>query len=497
MTTLTKSTTTVSDEDTTTNNGDLTYSTSLNANVDLFFQIGAARGQNVSELFEKALNEDRNIALRILLWARDIRGGAGERQVFRSLMIRAMNSLDGDKEAIQRFVDATVEVGRWDDLITLFFNTDFEYYALRKIRHGLIQEQNGLCAKWMPRPKSGLWAKNAKGEKIPNTKKRLTNAEAANKIRKFLHMTPKEYRKLLVSLSNTVEQKMCAQEWKNIDYEKLPSLAQARYSNAFMKHDPTGYGNYLESLQKDEAKVNTQAVYPYDVIKTLNRGNSKMAESMWKNLPDYLDGSDRNILPLVDVSGSMGALVGGNSNVTCMDVAVSLGLYLSERNEGAFKNRFMTFSSTPKINILSGTLSNRYNSLSRADWGFSTDLGAAFDQLLNVSVSLGISQDEMPSDILILSDMQFNGCVKNANTSAHKAAKARFAQHGYELPNIIFWNLHAHMGQSPVRFSDAGYALVSGFSPSIMTAILSGNDLTPVSIMEEAIMKDRYAVTNN
>ena len=305
-------------EDQLTENGMATNSTSLDACVDLFFNIGAMRGQDKERLiadFSKALNQNRIDALKILFWARDIRGGAGERQVFRDI-IQWM--AENHTEYIKRNLQYIPEFGRWDDLLVLI-DTGLESDAMQLISDAIIAE-NGLCAKLMPR-----------------------QGHIANKLRKFTGMTPKEWRKSLVGLTNVVESKMCAKQWDEIDFAKLPSLASARYQKAFGKNAFEKYSEYIKSLQKGETKINAGAVYPYDVVKSLKHGNFEIANEQWKALPNWMEDSNEMLLPLVDVSSSMETSAGNNANVTCMDVAISLGLYISEKNEGPFKNAFITF----------------------------------------------------------------------------------------------------------------------------------------------------------
>ena len=179
---------------------------------------------------------------------------------------------------------------------------------------------------------------------------------------------------------------MCANEWTNIEYSKVPSLAMARYTKAFSKHDLNGFGVYLESLKKGETKVNAGAVYPYDVVKTLSQGIKDLAVEQWKSLPNFMEGSTERILPVVDVSGSMSTSAGNNNNLSCMDIAISLGLYISERNEGSFKDSFITFSEKPQLQKLSGNLYDRFIQLRTADWGMSTNLESVFKLILNQSI---------------------------------------------------------------------------------------------------------------
>ena len=465
--------------DTKTTNGMTTNSTTLNECVNLFFTIGAMRGSkknSVLRLFSKAFVEDPLTATKILFWVRDVRGGAGERQIFRDII----NYLgETQPELVKKNIHLIPEYGRWDDLFGLM-NTPVENNVINLIVDSLNNnEVNSLLAKWLPR-----------------------KGVVFNRLRKTLNLKPKELRKMLVGLSNSVEQKMCAKEWETIEYSKVPSLAISRYNVAFTRNDETRYLDYLDSLKNGETKVNVGAVYPYDIIKTLKRGKeATLANEQWNSLPNFMEGCDELILPMVDVSASMGCSVGGNPNLTCMDVAISLGMYISERNEGDFKDMFMTFSSNPQIQKLMGTLEQRYRQLSRAEWGMSTNLEMAFKTLLNQAIKFDIPQEGMPSKVLILSDMEFDSATSESwNTeptwdpTAMSMIDDLYTDAGYTRPGIIFWNLDASDKNFPVRFNDEGVALISGFSPSILKSLLSNpNSLTPINIMLETINNERYS----
>jgi hypothetical protein len=453
-------------EDTLTENGMVTNSSTLNECVNLFFTIGAMRGQDkerLLSLFSKAFIENPQTALRILFWVRDVRGGAGERQIFRDI-IQLLAEVA--PKVLAKNIKFIPEFGRWDD-ITVLFNTKVNDDAINTIVQGL-ETKNGLCAKWMPR-----------------------KGVIFNSIRKAMGLTPKSLRNMLVVLSKTVEQKMCANEWTNIEYSKVPSLAMTRYTKAFSKHDLTGFGVYLESLKKGETKVNAGAVYPYDVVKTLSQGVKDLAIEQWKALPNFMEGSTERILPVVDVSGSMSTSTGKSNNLTCMDVAISLGLYISERNEGSFKDSFITFSERPQLQKLSGNLYDRFMQLRTADWGMSTNLESVFKLILKQSIKHNVPQSEMPTKILILSDMEFNQATRTKN-SAIQMIREEYENSGYQLPGIIFWNIQSRGDNFPVRFDESGTALISGFSPSILKSILGGKELSPILIMNETIESERY-----
>ena len=464
-------------KNTVTENGMVTNSSTLSATLDLFFVIGAVRKQVKSEdginrligKFEAARNEDALITRKLLFWARDVRGGAGEREAFRVLLRYTAKNYPQD---VIDNIDLIAEYGRWDDVFCLF-NTSVEPNAIDLIIRNL-QAKNGLLAKWMPRL----------GGKVPDQKKFI-----ANKVRTAMNLGPKEYRKMLVELTNVVETPMCAGEFHKINYEHVPSLAMSRYSKAFQIKDNLRFGEYKTALSTGDAKVNASAVYPYDVTKNLVYGDSALAIEQWKALPNFLEGSNERVLPVCDVSGSMDTTIGGNT--TAMEVCISLGLYISERNEGPFKDAFLTFSSRPELQFLTGDLKSRYTQLQRAEWGMSTNLEATFELVLNQATKHKLAPEEMPTCILIMSDMEFNQAT-HADHSAIDMIRKQYEKSGYEMPKIIFWNIVSRHDNFPVTADENGTALVSGFSPSILKTVLSGNAMNPVQIMLDTLNTSRY-----
>jgi len=451
-----------------TENGMVTNPTTLNKCVDLFFSIGAMRGKSkdkVISLFNEAYNENPLVASKLLFWSRDVRSGAGERQIFRDIITHLVTT---SPQTVRNNIGLIPEFGRWDDVLVLV-GTELEGDMFTLIKESLTNG-DALCAKWMPR--KGI---------------------VANRLRKLFKYTPKEYRKMLVNLTNVVETKMCANDWESIDYSKLPSLASSRYQKSFVKNDYDGYDEYKKDLVAGTAKVNAGAVYPYDIIKSISQGgDTVVSEKQWESLPNWMEGSDERVLPVVDVSGSMCCPAGGNDNLSCMDVAISLGMYISERNEGDFKDAFITFSESPQLQYLTGGLTERILQLRRADWGFSTDLEAVFSLILEQAKLNDIPQDKMPTKIMILSDMQFNQ-AKHRDLGSQSMIESMYNEAGYKKPDIIYWNLNSGGGNFPVEFNKDGCALVSGFSSSILKPLLAGKNMTPESIMMDTVNDERYS----
>ena len=452
-----------------TENGMTTNSTSLNACVDLFYTIGAARRmgeEELNQLFLAAFLENSDLAMKILFWARDVRGGAGERRVFRTII---KDVAKGSPKALVHNLKHVPEFGRWDDLLEMI-DTPLEREALVLIADALTAKDQ-LCAKWMPR----------KGYN-------------ASKVRDFMGLTHKEYRKMLVNATNVVETKMCSKLWEDIEFAKVPSLAMARYSNAFNRNSST-YEQYIKDLKEGKTKVNAGAVYPYDIVKScLMSDDDTVAQAQWDSLENYMEGSNKKILPVVDVSGSMDVQVAGST--TAMDVAVSLGMYISERNEGTFKDAFITFSEHPELQFIpNGTVSEKVSFLKQSDWGMNTNLRATFEMILDHAKKHNVSNEDMPDTLLILSDMQFDMATRGDswNPTAFEMIELMYAQADYSMPNIVFWNLRASNGV-PVSFNQNGTALVSGFSPSIMKTIVGSKEFNPEKMMLETISADRYTI---
>ena len=458
-----------------TENGMKARKSTANAVVDLFYNAGASRGKDIKPAFSAALAEDRELALRVAAWLRDARGGAGERQLFRDILVYLENT---DTEAAKALLAKVPELGRWDDLFV------FKSKALKEAAYTLLgnalREKNGLAAKWAPR-----------------------QGPIAAEIRTFFGMSPKFYRKSLVEMTKVVETNMCAKDWDSINFSHVPSVAASRYKKAFNRNTKT-YATYVAALVKGdnpEVKVNASVAFPYDVLKgrisnygvTFNKTELDLIEAQWNALPNYV--GDANILPLVDVSGSMTCTAGKTGKLTCLEVAVSLGLYLADKNKGAFKDTFLTFSAKPELLHLKGGINSKIDQMVKSDWDMNTDLNKAFAKILDVAVKGNVAKEDMPAMVLILSDMQFDACIKHDDSAIEMIAR-KYEAAGYTLPKVVFWNLNASYGNAPVKFDKSGTALVSGFSPAVVKPLLAGDleNFTPESVMLKTIMDDRYKV---
>jgi hypothetical protein len=461
----------------TTENGAGAYDTTSDKTLDLFFHVNAMRGQSeeaMHQLFDQAFSENPLDAMRILFWSRDVRQGQGERRAFRVLLNwLAVNH----PNELRKNLHLVPEYGRWDDLFSVF-GTELENAALAVIRQGLVTDKNGLCAKWMPREKSA-------------------KRELAVKIRQYLGMSPKQYRKTLASLTKVVETHMCAQEWDQINYEHVPSQAMKNYRKAFRLHDENGFDQFLTAVEKGEKKINAGAMYPHDIMREVFKyvsyyGSSatkdqiRSLQAQWDALPNYMEGNTKRVLPVVDVSGSMSGLP--------MEVAVSLGMYIAERNTGPFEDCYITFSSQPTLQyIKADNLVDRVKLMRTSNVGYSTDLYKTFRLILDRAVKHNIPEEDMPTSIIIFSDMQFNqACTGTVGGTLFNKIRKEYEKAGYTMPQLTFWNLRAVLSNVPVKMDENGVALVSGFSPSLLKQLLAEGEFSPISIMRQTLDSDRY-----
>ncbi len=466
-------------KDVKTANGAVTHSTSSNSVLDFFGMGAAARNQTdafVLNLFNAAYAEDANLALKVLFYIRDIRGGQGERKTFRTCF---RNLAQTQPAVTKKLLKHVSEFGRWDDILETVENTEVENDALKllsaTLRKDLKSESPTLCAKWSPSEQ----ASSADTKRL------------AKKLREYMDLTPKEYRKMLSGLRakiNVVERLMCAGEWKDINFENVTSRAAMLYKDAFKKHQEKRYAAYLASVEKGTAKINASTLYPYELCTKAMVSEDKTIELQWKALPNYLAENPHNGLVVCDVSGSM---CSGSGSVRPIDVSISLAMYFAERNKGAFENYFLSFSSNSKLNKITGsTLHQKLLNIGQSEWGMSTNLQSSFDAILTHAVANKVPKSDMPNVVYIISDMEFDSCC-NGKTNL-EVIKEKYKAAKYELPRIVFWNVNASSKQSPVKYDEKGTCLVSGCSPAILKSVLSAKIVTPIEVMLETINSPRY-----
>ena len=478
-----------------TENGAITHKTTKSDLLDMFALGGAYRNRDeddVITLFKNALAENETYALKCLFYLRDIRGGQGERRFFRVCLRWLANCYP---EIAIRNMQFIPEMGRWDDLFT-FVGTRIEKEALEFLKTQLnldvASKTPSLLAKWLP-------SENASS---------LETKRLGNIMRAYLGMSHKQYRKTLSILRekiNIVERLMSENRWEEIEFDKIPSKAGLKYRNAFARKDILKE-RYKTFVMDEKTAVNAKTLYPYEVVKEAisynggyyygHRGQNDEVQraainKYWDNLADYINGKVFNGIAVVDTSGSMYG--------TPMEVAISLGMYCAEKAEGPFKDHFITFSANPTLQRVTGVdFCDKVSRIMQADWGMNTNVKAVFNLLLNTAVRNNCSQDEIPQNVIIISDMEFDRCATTASrrlnsefekTTLFEDIKREWAAAGYNMPKLIFWNVNARQNNIPMK-DDGNVCYVSGFSPVLFEQILE--NLTAYDLMMNKLNSERY-----
>lgn len=480
-----------------TENGAVGFRTSGKKLLDLNFAVASLRRASETEIVNKFMDayfEDKVTAVKWLFYARDVREGLGERRLFRVVMEAFTLQ---DTKATRELIKLVPEYGRYDDLWCLL-DTNLKDDVISIVHKQLGEDHMNmhdnksisLLCKWLP-------SENASSKE---TKKYATI------IRKGLEMTPRAYRKMLSTMRkyiDVVECKMSAKEWGGINYETVPSRANLIYNNAFLRNDEERRRAYLSALEKGEAKINAGTLFPHDIVHKYMSGGGwyqslksydATLEGLWRALPDTVKGAENTIV-VADGSRSMTCNVGGNTSVTALDVANALAIYFAERASGEFKNKYITFSSRPQLVDFSNakTLRDKIHIALRHDEVADTNIEATFDLILRTAINNNMSQEDMPKNILIISDQEFNSATgyHRPNETLFDTIAKKYATHGYLLPRIIFWNVNSRTSTIPVKENELGVALVSGFSINIMNMVMS-NKLDPYECLLDILNTERY-----
>ena len=472
-----------------TENGAVTNASTFSDCLDLFYMAGATRNIEAIEVAKavaKAFAENRDLTMKILFFARDIRGGLGERRFFRiAINTIAYLNIESARKNL-RFIP---EYGRWDDMLELY-DMKVKSDIINIIKNQLEEDNRNmsenkevsLLAKWLP---------------SVNTSSNKTKA-LARKIASDLGMNECTYRKTLSALRKYIdilESRLCQKDY-TFDYSKQPSKAMLKYRKVFLRNDKERYSAFLDSVAKGNANLNTGTLYPYEIVRKITRScvemsaeEKKSLDVTWNALSDIENA--QNAIAVVDGSGSMY----WGENPRPADVALSLGIYFAEHNKGAFKNHFITFSMHPKLVEVKGKdIYEKVKYTSSFNECANTDIQAVFDLILKTAVKNKTPQEELPETIYIISDMEFDYCAMDGDKrfTNYETAKKKFEKKGYTLPNVVFWNVDARTQQVPVTMHESGTALVSGASPQIFDMVKSGN-INPYAIMMDIIGSERYS----
>jgi hypothetical protein len=499
------------DNATTTTNGMSAYKSSLNKVLDLFAKGASHRktANAIPMMVRDAYLEDKLTTVRCLFYLRDIRGGQGEREVFRK-GIHTVAELDPKTFINSNLISHIPTYGRWDDLFCLFGVHDeldeqiINFVTLQMTEDVANYKEDkpiSIMAKWLP---------------SVNTSSKKTRM-IAKKLVKALGITEKLYRKTLSKLRkriNILETYLTNKDY-TFDYSTVPSNANMKYRKCFYEKDGERFRKHVDAVTKaldsgctnPTVKDNVKALYPYEIVgkfigdcswrwhsSNLPQTEKQRLENMWKQLPNYFSGESgkKNWLTVIDTSGSML----GFAKPSPMEVAISLGLYIGERNTGIFKDKYITFSEHPSFVTVDSKwkLESKIKHIVENSIIANTNLERVFSLVLDAAVSHDLPKSEMPEAIVIISDMQFDSCVEDGNNpTAYEMITKKYRDAGYPVPKLVFWNVaQADKGNLPVTQHKYGAVLVGGCKPGLFEQILSGK--TPVDFMMQVLESERYNV---
>ncbi len=486
-----------------TENGAFGYSTTGKSLLDLHFAVASLRSESnatIVALFKQAFSENKTLAMKWLFFARDVREGLGERRLFRTALRFVAAH---EPEMVRKLVPLIPEYGRYDDLWVLLDNEKLRPAVVEFVRAQLSHDVAGskqnqpvsLLAKWMP-------SANASSAASKKNAKILCHA---------LGMKERAYRQTLSALRqylDVVEVKMSAKRWGEVNYETVPSKANVLYNYAFLRNDEARRRAFLDKLEKGKAKINSSVLYPHDLVHLYTKQidwswfdvkpYNAAVEGMWNALPDLVEGC-ANTIVVADGSGSMQSPVGDGS-VLALDVANALAIYFSEHSSGEWKNQYITFSATPQLVNLSpaASLREKLQIILQHNEASNTNIEAVFDLILQTAVQNGMEQSEIPANVLIISDMEFDEAVccnkrsrGGVNEKLFQTIEAKYRQWGYQLPRLVFWNVNSRTNAIPVRENALGVALVSGFSVHVCKMVMSGKT-DPFECLLEQLNSERY-----
>ena len=490
-----------------TENGALGFSTTGRKLLDINFAVTSFRNKPdkaIEDAFAKAFYEDKLLALKWLFFARDREEGIGERRLFKV----CLKWLAIEQPEIAKAVfELSPYYGRYDDMWCLL-DTDLCEEVLVTVMKQLKEDIENckqeksvsLLAKWLP-------SLNAASKETRRLAKIICTG---------IGLTERQYRKTLSTLRkylDVIEVKMSAKEWSEIDYNKVPSRANLIYNGAFLRNDEERRRAYLAALERGDknVKINGSVNFPHDIVhKYMSGGWSRSVKSLdvtleqlWKALPDFVNGQG-NTICVADGSGSMTTTIGGTS-ISALDVANALAIYFAEHSNGEFKDNYITFSNRPQLVDFSNakTLREKISIALKHNEVADTNIEAVFDLLLKTAINKKLSQEEIPTNVLILSDMEFNSCARdnsgryNMRNTLFREIEQKWNDAGYKMPRVVFWNLCSRTGTLPVnQHENFPVAMVSGFSASICKMVLSG-ELDPYKCLINQLNTERYQIVED
>jgi hypothetical protein len=491
------------------NNADALETTN-NIFLDLFTNIVRDYDYNeLDKLLQKCIDKDPYRTIAIIFNARDRKDGKKEKKISNDayLWLKFNNFEKTYQHNINKYIE---KYGSWKDVLYFVesinkkriyddrFECDLFANQLIKDKENFNNgESVSLCAKWCPGEKTHYQKRYNLTTKIINVlleKNNITTIKSNEYFRK-------EYLTPLRNKIDIVEKKMCYNEWRDIDYEKVPSIASKKYKNAFMKRDNERYLEYLRNVSKGIQKINVTGILPHELVNYYLQDETReldlTIENQWKTILDDMKktGLFNKLIAVVDVSGSMFSASNGSIPA---QVAIALGLLISNCCQGMYKNKVITFHSSPSFHEIKGnTLKDQVECIRNAEWGYNTNFELIADLIIKYGKEHNLTDFDMPEKLVVLSDMQFDEAVrsdyesdKNDLELLYYTFSKKFRKNNYKVPKMIYWNLNADNSKSfPVNDKVKNTAIISGFSEQLLKIFMTYDEFSPEIILDGILEK--------
>lgn len=494
-----------------TDNNAIALETTNNIFVDLFCNIVRDYDYNeLDNLLYKCMQKDPYKTIAIIFNSRDRIDGKKEKKISNDAYLwMKFNKYEKTYECnMKNYIN---KYGSWKDVLyfvsKIYKNREFnDRFESKLFAKQLIQDKNyydnnesvSLCAKWCPSEKSIYQKKYNIYNKIMYDVFELLDLNDTKNRNEYFR---KQYLTPLRNKIDIIETKMCKTDWKNINYENVPSIASKKYKNAFMKNDEERYLQYLNNVSKGIQKINVTGILPHELVNYYLQDESReldlTIENQWKTILDDMKKGElfNELIAVVDVSGSM---FGASNGSIPAQVAIALGLLISNCCTGSFKNTVITFHSTPTFHKVTGiTLKEQVESIRKADWGYNTNFEKIADLIIDYGKNNNLENNLMPKKLVVLSDMQFDEAVREDYDSdktelelLYNTFSNKFKKNNYDVPKMIYWNLNSDNSKSfPVSSKVKNTAIISGFSEQLLKIFMTYDEFCPEIILNGILEK--------
>lgn len=414
--------------------------------------------EELYSMFKNALQENPDLALKILLHTRDFKNGKGEKKISHLLLyyIR-LNNPNIYKYVLQNII----EVGYWKDVLHMCdlvknenIDTEVELFSQQLLLdYSSLSDEITMCAKWAP---------------SENSKYHLV----AKLIIEKMNVSPREYRKILTHLRSIIAKKHVILEQNlsqhnyNVDIGNIPFKSRELYKNS-LKRFTNSKGKKIVDRIELQKKYNSfiKSLSNTKINKIIDiahiRNSDECVYKKWNEIITKYMKNFKNCACVIDVSNSMKQKI--KHSTLPIDVSISFGIFIQDSD---YKNKLFSFSDNPvQINLNSSDILSKINTVKKTNW----------NNLLNYDKLKSITEIYQFDKLFILTDINLNN-------------EERIKLQNFNINRIVYWNLRSFKNEIKLETTQ-NLTEINGFTNYLMDSILSDNDLSDLSIFNKIISK--------